>query len=63
MKIICIGRNYVDHIAELNNKTPKDPVVFLKSDSSLLIKNQPFFIPEFSNEIHYEVEILIKINS
>ena len=62
MKIICIGRNYVDHIAELNNKTPKDPVVFLKSDSSLLIKNQPFFIPEFSNEIHYEVEILIKIN-
>lgn len=62
MKIICIGRNYVDHIAELNNKRPKDPVVFLKSDSSLLIKNQPFFIPEFSNEIHYEVEILIKIN-
>jgi 2-keto-4-pentenoate hydratase/2-oxohepta-3-ene-1,7-dioic acid hydratase in catechol pathway len=61
MKIICIGRNYVDHIAELNNKKPKDPVVFLKSDSSLLLKNQPFFIPEFSNEIHYEVEILIKI--
>lgn len=61
MKIICIGRNYVDHIAELNNKKPKDPVVFLKSDSSLLLKNQPFFIPGFSNEIHYEVEILIKI--
>ncbi len=62
MKIICVGRNYVEHIEELNNTTPKDPVLFLKPDTSILLKKQPFFIPEFSNEVHHEVEILVKIN-
>jgi len=62
MKIICIGRNYAKHIEELANEKPENPVVFLKPDSAILAKNQPFFIPPFSNEIHYEVEILVKIN-
>lgn len=62
MKIICIGRNYAKHIEELANERPKDPVVFLKPDSAILSKKMPFFIPPFSNEIHYEVEILVKIN-
>ncbi len=62
MKIICVGRNYVEHIEELNNAVPKDPVLFLKPDTSILLKKQPFFIPEFSNDIHHEVEILVKIN-
>ncbi len=62
MKIICIGRNYAKHIEELANEKPKNPVIFLKPDSAILAKNQPFFIPPFSNEIHYEVEILVKIN-
>ncbi len=61
MKLICIGRNYTDHIEELENERPTDPVVFLKPDSAILLKKQPFFIPEFSNEIHHEVEVLIKI--
>ncbi|MDX1270665.1 fumarylacetoacetate hydrolase family protein [Bizionia paragorgiae] len=62
MKLICIGRNYTDHIAELNNEKPTDPVVFLKPDTAILLKKQPFFIPEFSNDVHHEVEILVKIN-
>ena len=62
MKIICVGRNYVDHAKELNNKAPKDPVLFLKPDTAILLKKQPFFIPEFSNNVHHEVEILVKIN-
>ncbi|MCB0458082.1 MAG: fumarylacetoacetate hydrolase family protein, partial [Flavobacteriaceae bacterium] len=62
MKIICIGRNYTDHIAELKNERPAEPVVFIKPDSSVLLKNNPFIIPEFSQDIHYEVEILVKIN-
>jgi 2-keto-4-pentenoate hydratase/2-oxohepta-3-ene-1,7-dioic acid hydratase in catechol pathway len=62
MKIICIGRNYAKHIEELQNEKPKDPVVFLKPDSAILAKNQPFFIPPFSTDVHYEVEILVKIN-
>ena len=62
MKIICVGRNYVEHIKELNNEAPKDPVLFLKPDTSILLKKQPFFIPEFSIEVHHEVEILVKIN-
>ncbi|WP_282133433.1 fumarylacetoacetate hydrolase family protein [Cellulophaga baltica] len=61
MKIICIGRNYTAHIAELQNEKPKDPVVFIKPDSSVLPKEQDFYIPEFSNDIHYEVEVLVKI--
>ena len=62
MKLICIGRNYAAHIEELKNEKPEDPVVFLKPDSAILLKQQPFVIPEFSNEVHHEVEILIKIN-
>ncbi|MDB4118186.1 fumarylacetoacetate hydrolase family protein [Flavobacteriaceae bacterium] len=62
MKIICIGRNYTDHIKELENEKPTDPVVFLKPDTSILLKGQPFFIPEFSQDIHHEVEVLVKIN-
>lgn len=62
MKIICIGRNYSAHIAELENEKPSDPVIFMKADSSILLKKQPFFIPDFSKEIHHEVEVLVKIN-
>ena len=62
MKIICIGRNYAKHIEELENEKPENPVIFLKPNSAILIKNQPFFIPPFSNDIHYEVEVLVKIN-
>lgn len=62
MKLICIGRNYTKHIEELNSEKPKDPVVFLKPDSAILLKKHPFVIPDFSDNIHYEVEILVKIN-
>lgn len=62
MKLICIGRNYTDHIKELENEKPTDPVIFLKPDTSILLKKQPFFIPDFSDEVHYEVEVLVKIN-
>jgi len=62
MKIICIGRNYSEHIAELNNEKPVDPVIFMKPETAVLLKKQPFFIPEFSNDIHYEVELLVRIN-
>ena len=62
MKIICIGRNYIDHIKELSNQKPMNPVVFLKPDSSIITKNQNFIIPSFSNEIHHEVELVVKIN-
>ena len=62
MKIICVGRNYADHIDELKNEKPTDPVLFLKPDTSILLKKQPFFIPDFSEEVHHEVEILVKIN-
>ena len=62
MKIICIGRNYTEHIAELENEKPENPVVFIKPDTAILLKKQPFFIPEFSDDVHHEVEILVKIN-
>ncbi|QCX37931.1 fumarylacetoacetate hydrolase family protein [Aureibaculum algae] len=62
MKIICIGRNYAKHIEELANERPENPVVFLKPDSAILPKKMPFFIPAFSSDIHYEVEVLVKIN-
>ena len=62
MKIICIGRNYVDHIKELDNEKPTEPVVFLKPDSAILLKQHPFVIPEFSNDVHHEIEIVVKIN-
>ncbi len=62
MKIICIGRNYAKHIEELANEKPSEPVIFMKPDSAVLLKNNPFIIPPFSQDIHYEVEILVKIN-
>ena len=62
MKIICIGRNYTDHIAELENEKPENPVVFLKPDTAILLKGHPFFIPEFSQDVHHEVEVLVRIN-
>jgi 2-keto-4-pentenoate hydratase/2-oxohepta-3-ene-1,7-dioic acid hydratase in catechol pathway len=62
MKIICIGRNYTKHIAELKNEKPTEPVIFLKPDSAILPKKMPLFIPPWSNGIHYEVELLVKIN-
>ncbi len=62
MKIICIGRNYLDHAKELNNKVPEKPMFFMKPETSLLLKNRPFYYPDFSKEIHYETEIVIKIN-
>ena len=62
MKIICIGRNYVEHAKELKNPLPEQPVFFLKPDTSLVIRNRPFFYPEFSNDIHYETELVIKID-
>lgn len=61
MKIICIGWNYIDHVVELGHKIPEQPLFFLKPDSSILQRNRPFFIPSFSQEINYEVELLIKI--
>ncbi len=62
MKIICVGKNYLKHIDELNSSKEDKPVIFLKPDTSIIQKNQPFFIPEFSNEIHYEIEIILKFN-
>ena len=62
MKIICIGRNYAKHIEELANERPESPIIFLKPDSAILPKKNPFFIPPFSDDVHYEVEVLVKIN-
>ncbi len=62
MKIICIGRNYTNHIEELKNERPTEPVVFMKPDSAVLLKQHPFVIPEFSEDVHHEVEIIVKIN-
>ena len=62
MKIICIGRNYTQHIEELQNERPEEPIVFLKPDSAVLLKQHPFVIPEFSNDIHHEIELIVRIN-
>tara|TARA_B100001094_G_scaffold221353_1_gene215413 strand:- start:16082 stop:16693 length:612 start_codon:yes stop_codon:yes gene_type:complete len=62
MKIICVGRNYVDHIRELDNKRPDSPVIFLKPETSIIHKKQPFFIPNYSNNIQFEVEIIVQIS-
>lgn len=62
MKIICIGRNYSEHNKEMNSVEPEKPIFFLKPDTALLRNNQPFFLPFFSNEIHHEVEMVIRIN-
>ena len=61
MKILCIGRNYQEHIKELNSARPSEPVFFMKPDTSLLTRNRPFYLPDFSNEIHYEAELVLKI--
>lgn len=62
MKIICVGRNYAAHIEELDNERPEHPVIFIKPDTAVLPNGQHFYIPEFSNNVHYEVELLVKIN-
>ncbi len=62
MKIICIGRNYASHIEELKNERPDEPVIFLKPDTAMVQKQFPFIIPEFSKDVHHEVEILVKIS-
>ncbi|MBA3899292.1 MAG: fumarylacetoacetate hydrolase family protein [Bacteroidetes bacterium] len=62
MKIICIGRNYAEHAKELNNAVPTEPVIFLKPDTALSRNKQPFYYPDFSNDIHYEVELVVKIS-
>ena len=62
MKIICIGRNYAKHIEELKNERPSDPVIFMKPDSAVLLKKHPFVLPPFSEDVHYEVELVVKIN-
>ena len=61
MKIICIGRNYIDHAKELNNPVPSEPIFFLKPDSSILPSRTAFYIPDFSDDVHFEVELVYKI--
>lgn len=62
MKILCIGRNYIDHAKELKNPVPEKPVFFLKPDTALLRRNKPFYYPDFSEDIHYECELVVKIS-
>ena len=62
MKIICIGRNYVDHAKELDNPVPEEPIYFMKPDCALLPNNKPFYLPEFSKDVQYECELVVKIN-
>jgi len=62
MKIICIGRNYAAHAAELGNEIQKDPVIFMKPDSAIFRQRDAFYIPDWTNEVHYELEVVIRIN-
>mgnify|MGYP000465818006 CR=1 FL=1 len=62
MKIICIGRNYVDHAKELGNQVPENPVIFMKPETALIPKKMPFFIPDFSKDVHHEIELVVRIN-
>jgi 2-keto-4-pentenoate hydratase/2-oxohepta-3-ene-1,7-dioic acid hydratase in catechol pathway len=62
MKIICIGRNYADHARELKNDIPAEPVIFMKPDSALITGNRPFYLPEFSTDMHYETELVVRIH-
>lgn len=62
MKILCIGRNYADHIKELGNERPDAPIIFMKPDTALLRNNDPFYLPDFSDDVHHEVELVVKIN-
>jgi hypothetical protein len=61
MKIICIGRNYTEHAKELNNPVPSQPLIFMKPSSALLVDNKPLYYPEFTKDLHYEAEIVLKI--
>lgn len=61
MKIICVGRNYVAHASELGNEVPEEPIIFLKPDTALIKDNQPFYYPDFSQDIHHEVEIIYRV--
>lgn len=62
MKIICIGRNYAEHIEELKNERPSEPVIFMKPDTALLLKNRPFYLPNFDSQVHHEIELVVRIN-
>ena len=62
MKILCVGRNYSEHAKELGNAVPENPVIFSKPDTALLKNNEAFYLPSFSNDVHHEVELVIKIN-
>jgi 2-keto-4-pentenoate hydratase/2-oxohepta-3-ene-1,7-dioic acid hydratase in catechol pathway len=62
MKIFCVGRNYSEHAKELNNEVPKEPVIFLKPKSALLMPNTPFYYPQFTNELHYEAELVLHVS-
>lgn len=62
MKIFCVGRNYVAHAAELNNEVPEEPIIFMKPKSALLQAHTPFYYPEFTNELHYECELVLRIS-
>ena len=62
MKIFCIGRNYVEHAKELGNEVPDEPVIFMKPKSALFQSHTPFYYPEFSNELHYEAELVLRIS-
>ncbi|PJJ60878.1 fumarylacetoacetate hydrolase family protein [Hymenobacter chitinivorans] len=62
MKILCIGRNYAEHIAELNNETPDEPVIFTKPETALLQRGMPFFYPDFSTDIHHEIELVLRVS-
>lgn len=62
MKIFCVGRNYAEHARELGNELPEDPVIFGKPETALLKNNEPFYLPDFSNDVHHEVELVLKIS-
>ncbi|PTX18947.1 2-keto-4-pentenoate hydratase/2-oxohepta-3-ene-1,7-dioic acid hydratase in catechol pathway [Pontibacter mucosus] len=62
MKIVAIGRNYADHIAELKNEVPDEPVIFFKPDTAVLRNNEPFYYPEYTNDVHHEVELILRIS-
>ena len=62
MKIICIGKNYAEHVKEMNSAIPKEPVFFMKPDTAVIKDGQPFYYPDFSKEVHHEVELILKIN-
>ena len=62
MKIFCVGRNYTEHAKELNNESPPEPVIFLKPKSAMLLSHTPFYYPEFTNELHYEIELVLRVS-